>query len=80
MCSLGGSRLHRPRRAGQRASPERVGALPWYLAGFLVVLAAAGLSHELFFTSRRRSYDLAVVRALGLPARPPRPRSAGRPS
>ena len=42
--------------------------MPWYLAGFLCFLAAAGLLHQLTVTLRRRGGDLAVVRALGLPA------------
>jgi ABC-type lipoprotein release transport system permease subunit len=46
-----------------------VGAVPSYLAGFICVLAAAGLLHQLTTTSRRRRHDLAVARALGLPAR-----------
>jgi ABC-type lipoprotein release transport system permease subunit len=48
---------------------DEVGPLPWYLAGFLCFLAAAGLLHQLTITLRRRAGDLAVVRALGLPAR-----------
>jgi putative ABC transport system permease protein len=48
---------------------SEVGPLPWYLAGFLCCLAAAGLLHQLSITLRRRRGDLAVVRALGLPAR-----------
>jgi ABC-type lipoprotein release transport system permease subunit len=54
------------------ASVERIGqagALPWYLAGFLCLLGAAGLLHELVTTVRRRRHDLAVTRALGLTPR-----------
>jgi ABC-type lipoprotein release transport system permease subunit len=54
------------------ASVERIGqagALPWYLAGFLCLLGAAGLLHELVTTVRRRRHDLAVMRALGLTPR-----------
>jgi ABC-type lipoprotein release transport system permease subunit len=47
---------------------SEVGPLPWYLAGFLCCLAAAGLLHQLTIARRRRGGDLAVVRALGLPA------------
>jgi ABC-type lipoprotein release transport system permease subunit len=47
---------------------SEVGAVPAYLAGFMCVLAAAGLLHQLTITSRRRRHDLAVARALGLPA------------
>jgi ABC-type lipoprotein release transport system permease subunit len=53
-------------------SVERIGqtgALPWYLAGFLCLLGAAGLLHELVTTVRRRRHDLAVTRALGLTPR-----------
>jgi ABC-type lipoprotein release transport system permease subunit len=53
-------------------SVERIGqagTLPWYLAGFLCLLGAAGLLHELVTTVRRRRHDLAVVRALGLTPR-----------
>ena len=46
----------------------QAGALPWYLAGFLCLLGAAGLLHELVTTVRRRRHDLAVTRALGLTA------------
>ena len=46
----------------------QAGALPWYLAGFLCLLGAAGLLHELVTTVRRRRHDLAVARALGLTA------------
>jgi ABC-type lipoprotein release transport system permease subunit len=47
----------------------QTGALPWYLAGFLCLLGAAGLLHELVTTVRRRRHDLAVTRALGLTPR-----------
>jgi ABC-type lipoprotein release transport system permease subunit len=53
-------------------SVERIGqtgSLPWYLAGFLCLLGAAGLLHELVTTVRRRRHDLAVTRALGLTPR-----------
>jgi ABC-type lipoprotein release transport system permease subunit len=48
---------------------NEIGPLPWYLAGFVCVLAAAGLLHQLTITLRRRRGDLSVARALGLPAR-----------
>ncbi len=47
---------------------REVGAIPWYLAGFLCLLGGAGLAHGLFTATRRRRRDLAIVRALGLPA------------
>ncbi len=48
---------------------REVGAVPAYLAGFMCVLAAAAMLHQLTITLRRRRQDLAVARALGLPAR-----------
>jgi hypothetical protein len=50
---------------------RQIGSTPWLLAGFLVVLGAAGLTHALVVGSRRRSRYLAITRALGL-----RPRQA----
>ena len=46
-----------------------IGAIPAYLAGFLCILAAAAMLHQLTITLRRRRQDLAVARALGLTAR-----------
>ncbi len=48
---------------------SEIGAVPSYLAGFVSLLAAAGLLHQLMVTLRRRRGDLAIARALGLPAR-----------
>ncbi|HEX9258987.1 MAG TPA: FtsX-like permease family protein, partial [Acidimicrobiales bacterium] len=48
---------------------DQVGSIPWYLAGFLGVLALAGIAHALASSLRRRRLDLAVVRALGLSGR-----------
>ena len=48
---------------------SEIGAVPSYLAGFVCLLAAAGLLHQLTVTLRRRRGDLAIARALGLPAR-----------
>lgn len=48
---------------------QEVGPIPWYLAGFLCLLGAAGLAHGLVTALRRRRRDLAIARALGLPAR-----------
>ena len=53
---------------GHRGPSREVGAIPWYLAGFLCLLGGAGLAHGLFTATRRRRRDLAIVRALGLPA------------
>jgi len=48
---------------------DQVGAIPWYLAGFLGVLGLAGIGHALASSLRRRGSDLAIVRALGLTGR-----------
>jgi ABC-type lipoprotein release transport system permease subunit len=48
---------------------NEIGAVPSYLAGFVCLLAAAGLLHQLTITVRRRRGDLAVARAIGLSAR-----------
>ena len=48
---------------------SEIGAVPSYLAGFVCLLAAAALLHQLMITLRRRRGDLAIARALGLPAR-----------
>ncbi|MGI9031985.1 MAG: FtsX-like permease family protein [Ilumatobacteraceae bacterium] len=48
---------------------RKVGPIPWYLAGFLCLLGAAGLAHGLMTALRRRRRDLAIARALGLTAR-----------
>ena len=43
-----------------------IGSTPWLLAGFLVLIGAAGLAHSLTVSVRRHRHDVAVVRALGL--------------
>jgi hypothetical protein len=43
-----------------------IGSTPWLLAGFLVLIGAAGLAHSLSVSVRRHRHDVAVVRALGL--------------
>ena len=48
---------------------DQVGPVPWYLAAFLCVLAAAGVLHALLTALRRRRRDIAITRALGLPGR-----------
>jgi hypothetical protein len=40
--------------------------LPVFLAGFLVVLALGAVGHALAAAVRRRSYDMAVLRAVGM--------------
>ena len=44
----------------------QVGPIPWLLAAFLCVFAAAGLLHAVLTSLRRRRRDLAIARALGL--------------
>jgi hypothetical protein len=45
---------------------RQIGATPWYLAAFLVVLGLSGLSHALATGRRLGRHDIAVTRALGL--------------
>jgi hypothetical protein len=45
---------------------RQIGATPWYLAAFLVVLGVTGLAHALATGRRLGRPDLAVTRALGL--------------
>jgi ABC-type lipoprotein release transport system permease subunit len=47
----------------------QVGAIPWYLSSFLCLLGAAAVLHAVVTSGRRRRRDLAVLRALGLPAK-----------
>ena len=44
---------------------DELGALPSVLAAFLALLAAVAAVHALVSTTRRRRYDLAVLRVLG---------------
>jgi MacB-like periplasmic core domain len=44
---------------------DELGALPVALAAFLALLAAVAAVHALVSTTRRRRYDLAVLRVLG---------------
>jgi hypothetical protein len=44
---------------------DELGALPVALAAFLALLAAVAALHALVSTTRRRRYDLAVLRVLG---------------
>jgi hypothetical protein len=48
---------------------EQIGATPWYLAAFLVVLGLSGLTHALATGRRLGRHDIAVTRALGLSPR-----------
>ncbi len=45
---------------------QQIGATPWYLAAFLVVLGLSGLTHALATGRRLGRKDIAVTRALGL--------------
>jgi putative ABC transport system permease protein len=44
---------------------RQIGATPWYLAGFLVVLGFSGLAHALMTGWRLNRHDIAITRALG---------------
>ena len=68
-CSPPRSRLRGDAPPASVARLSEIGAVPSYLAGFVCLLAAAGLLHQLTVTLRRRRGDLAIARALGLPAR-----------
>ncbi len=45
---------------------EQVQAIPWFLAGFLTLLAIGAVGHALATAVRRRQHDLAVLRAVGM--------------
>jgi ABC-type antimicrobial peptide transport system permease subunit len=47
----------------------QVRALPYLLAGFLIVLGLGAVAHALLTVSRRRAKELAVLRAVGLSPR-----------
>ena len=47
----------------------QVGPVPWLLAGFLCLFAAAAVLHAVLTSLRRRGRDLAIARALGLSPR-----------
>jgi hypothetical protein len=44
---------------------RQIGATPWYLAAFLVVLGFSGLGHALMTGWRLNRHDIAITRALG---------------
>ena len=48
---------------------EEVGSAPVLLAGFLAVLALAGVAHALVLSIRLRRPELAVLRSMGMVAR-----------
>jgi hypothetical protein len=50
----------------------QIGSTPWFLAAFLALLGVAGLAHARGSGTRRRTHDVAVLRALGI-----RPAQAG---
>ena len=51
------------------AELRQIRSLPAFLAGFLVVLALGAVGHALATAVRRRRYDMAVLRALGMTRR-----------
>jgi hypothetical protein len=51
----------------------QVQVIPWFLAGFLTLLAVGAVGHALATAVRRRQHDLAVLRAVGMT----RPQSRG---
>ncbi|HWJ83659.1 MAG TPA: FtsX-like permease family protein [Nocardioides sp.] len=55
--------------ADRRSSLEQVRALPRALGAFLVLLSVGALGHALAMAVRRRSSEIAVLRALGLTPR-----------
>jgi ABC-type lipoprotein release transport system permease subunit len=61
-----GLSLEPPQVPTQVAELRQVRAMPVFLAGFLVVLALGAVGHALTTAVRRRSHDLAVLRAVGM--------------
>ncbi len=58
--------LETPQVPTQVAELGQVKAMPVFLAAFLVVLALGAVGHALTTAVRRRSHDLAVLRAVGM--------------
>ena len=58
-----------PSQQAEVRALQEVEAVPLLLGGFTAVVALAAVAHALAVTGRRRSGDLAILRALGL--RPP---------
>jgi FtsX-like permease family protein len=61
--------LERPDPLGEVGQLREVRRLPIFLGLFLVVLAIGAVGHALATAVRRRSHDLAVLRALGMTQR-----------
>ena len=60
-----GSFVFRPRPHVEVRNLQRVGGLPGLLAGLVVLLALAMMTHTLVTSVRRRRRDLAVLKTLG---------------
>jgi hypothetical protein len=58
--------LDPPQVPGQVAELHEIRAMPIFLAIFVVVLALGAIGHALATAVRRRSHDLAVLRAVGM--------------
>lgn len=57
-----------PSPPGEVERLTAVRRLPWYLAGFLALLAAVTVTYSAAVAVRRRGRDLAVLRAMGMSA------------
>jgi hypothetical protein len=58
--------LEPPQAPTQVAELRQVRVMPLFLAAFLVVLALGAIGHALSTAVRRRSHDVAVLRAVGM--------------
>ncbi len=58
--------VDRPAPPGEVERLIAVERLPWFLAGFLALLAGVAVAHGATTTVRRRRRDLAILRVLGL--------------
>jgi hypothetical protein len=61
-----GLQIEKPQVPTQVAELGQVRSMPMFLAAFLVVLALGAVGHALATAVRRRSHDLAVLRAVGM--------------
>ncbi len=61
-----GLQIEHPQVPTQVAELGQVRSMPMFLAAFLVVLALGAVGHALATAVRRRSHDLAVLRAVGM--------------
>ncbi len=64
-----GLQIEHPQMPTQVAELGQVRSMPIFLAAFLVVLALGAVGHALTTAVRRRSHDLAVLRAVGMSRR-----------